>query len=151
MTLQQWLDEYGESHRHPVNKRIHWVCVPAIVFSLVGLLASLPTPLQAFNGYAHWGSLALVLACLYYLVLSRSLFVGMLIVSALALVGNHWLGGIVPLWQASLVIFVTAWIGQFIGHHVEGRKPSFFRDLQFLLIGPAWCLCYLYRSWGLRY
>ncbi len=150
MTLNQWLDEYGQSHRHPLNKRIHWICVPAIVFSLVGLLASLPTPLRGFDGYLNWGSLALLLACLYYWMLSRSLFVGMLIVSTLTLIGNHWLGRLLPLWQASLAIFVIAWIGQFIGHHIEGRKPSFFRDLQFLLIGPAWCLCHVYRSWGLR-
>ena len=33
---------------------------------------------------------------------------------------------------------MIAWIGQFIGHKIEGAKPSFFEDLQFLLIGPAW-------------
>jgi uncharacterized membrane protein YGL010W len=51
----------------------------------------------------------------------------------------------------SLGIFVLAWIGQFIGHHVEGKKPSFFKDLQFLLIGPAWLLGFLFRLAGVRY
>ncbi|HNC31482.1 MAG TPA: DUF962 domain-containing protein, partial [Cyclobacteriaceae bacterium] len=39
--------EYGESHQNPTNKTIHWICVPLIFFSIVGLIASIPaTPLQ---------------------------------------------------------------------------------------------------------
>jgi uncharacterized membrane protein YGL010W len=45
-----------------------------------------------------------------------------------------------PLFYTSLLIFVVAWVGQFYGHHIEGKKPSFLKDLQFLLIGPAWVL-----------
>ena len=56
-----------------------------------------------------------------------------------------------PLWQSCLAIFVVAWIGQFVGHAVEGRRPSFFKDLQFLLIGPLWLLSFAYRRLGLRY
>jgi uncharacterized membrane protein YGL010W len=55
------------------------------------------------------------------------------------------------LWVTSLVIFVAAWIGQFIGHAIEGKRPSFFKDLQFLLIGPLWLLAAAYRRLGLRY
>ena len=39
---------------------------------------------------------------------------------------------------------------QFIGHAVEGKRPSFFKDLQFLLIGPIWLLSNLYRRVGIR-
>jgi uncharacterized membrane protein YGL010W len=151
MTLEQWLVEYGESHRNPINKRIHWMCVPAILFSLVGLLASLPMPVTGLGSWLNWGSLALALACLYYLKLSTLVCVGMVIASSLMVLGNLMLASHVPLAWASLAIFITAWIGQFVGHQIEGRKPAFFKDLQFLLIGPAWCLCYLYRSLGLRY
>ena len=59
--------------------------------------------------------------------------------------------GPLPLWQSSLLIFAVAWIGQFIGHHIEGAKPSFLKDLQFLLIGPAWILGFIYRKFGLNY
>jgi uncharacterized membrane protein YGL010W len=44
-----------------------------------------------------------------------------------------------------LAVFAIAWLGQFIGHKVEGAKPSFFKDLQFLLIGPLWLLSYVYQ------
>ena len=44
------------------------------------------------------------------------------------------------------MVFVLAWIGQFIGHLIEGKRPSFFKDLQFLLIGPAWLMAFVYRA-----
>ena len=50
-----------------------------------------------------------------------------------------------------MAIFVLAWIGQFIGHKIEGEKPSFFEDLQFLLIGPDWLLGAIYQKLGIRY
>ena len=49
------------------------------------------------------------------------------------------------------VLFVAAWVFQFAGHEVEGRKPSFFKDLQFLLIGPAWLMHFIYRRLGIPY
>ena len=53
--------------------------------------------------------------------------------------------------KTSLIIFVIAWIGQFIGHKIEGKKPSFFEDIQFLLIGPAWLLSFIYNKLGIKY
>ena len=47
------------------------------------------------------------------------------------------------------VLFVLAWVGQFIGHKIEGKKPSFFEDLQFLLVGPVWLLRFVYERMGL--
>ena len=56
-----------------------------------------------------------------------------------------------PLWLTSVVIFIVAWIGQFVGHAVEGKRPSFFKDLQFLLIGPLWLLAAAYRRFSVPY
>jgi uncharacterized membrane protein YGL010W len=56
-----------------------------------------------------------------------------------------------PLWLTSVVIFVVAWIGQFVGHALEGKRPSFFKDLQFLLIGPLWLLATAYRRFSVPY
>jgi uncharacterized membrane protein YGL010W len=57
-------------------------------------------------------------------------------------------GTVLPI---SLVVFVLAWIGQFVGHRIEGKKPSFFEDLRFLLIGPLFVLGFLYRRLGISY
>lgn len=153
-TADEWFSEYGESHRNQINKTIHWICVPAIVFSLIGLLWSLPVP-AAFAGispWLNWSSLFVTAAMLYYFALSWPLALGMLLVSVAVLAGNYELAQLeIPLWQISIAIFVIAWIGQFIGHKIEGRKPSFFKDIQFLLIGPIWLLGFVYRKLGIRY
>jgi uncharacterized membrane protein YGL010W len=148
----EWLDEYSESHRNPTNKLLHWICVPVIVVSVIGLLASLPVPaaMHEISPALNWGTLALAAAFVYYLFVSRPLALGMLaIMIVIALVVRALADLPVPLWLSSTVLFVVAWIGQFIGHHFEGRKPSFFKDVQFLLIGPLWLLAFVYRRFGL--
>ena len=57
----------------------------------------------------------------------------------------------IPLWLSSIVAFVILWIMQFVGHHIEGKKPSFFKDIQFLLIGPAWVIGFIYDRLGIDY
>jgi len=158
-TIDQWLSEYGESHQNKTNKLLHWFCVPAILFTVLGLLASIPTA-NLFNWVppqlsvvANWAGVVLVLASLFYLRLSFVMFLGMALISIAMLFGVREIAKIqlAPLWVICLVIFVVAWIGQFIGHNIEGKKPSFFKDLQFLLIGPAWLLGFIYRKVGIKY
>lgn len=152
--IELWLAEYGESHQHPTNKRIHWICVPAIVFSVIGLLWALPAPaaFQQISPALNWAVLFAMAAVVYYFILSVPLGVGAtLVLAALLLLANRLDNVAAPLWAISLVIFVIAWIGQFIGHQVEGRKPSFFQDLQFLMIGPLWLLAAAYRRAGIPY
>ena len=153
--LQQLLDEYGSSHVNRANKLIHWLCVPPIVWSVVALLWSLPFPaaLQSELVPVNWATIAIVLAQVYYYRLSIRLGTGILLFFLLLL----WLTVLVeataawPLWQIALAVFVIAWIGQFIGHVFEGKRPSFFKDLQFLLIGPAWLMSFVYKQLGLSY
>lgn len=138
--IERLLARYGESHRHPVNKAIHWVCVPLITWCVLALLwAASPVATCVF----------VALALCFYLWLSPPIALGMLGVSALLVYPLTQLGSrLLPL---ALAIFVLAWIGQFVGHHVEGRRPSFLEDVSFLLIGPAWLLADVYRRAGIRY
>ena len=152
--VQNWLDEYGESHRNPVNKSLHWICVPLILLSLVGLLWSIPVP-QVFarlSPLLNWGVLFMIAALLYYYALAWRLALGMT-VAVLVIIAI--VGGVeqlpAPLWLVSLGVFVIAWTGQFLGHKIEGRKPSFLKDIQFLLIGPLWLLAFLYRRAHIAY
>lgn len=153
-TLQQWLDEYGESHRNAVNEQLHRICVPLIVLSVAGFLWSLPVP-QAFetiSPWLNWATIVGALAIGYYMALSLPLALGATVVFAamFALLRAGELRD-VPLWQTCAIVFVIAWIGQFIGHAAEGKRPSFFKDVQFLLIGPIWLLAGLYRRVGVSY
>lgn len=141
-TISEWLDEYSDSHQNKTNKLIHWVCVPTIYFSIIGIIAHFSALLTA---------LLLALAFIFYARLDIVLAVAM---AALTLI-MAWLIWILPVGAGFYVgLFVFAWIGQFYGHKVEGKKPSFFKDLQFLLIGPIWCMdAYLAKvvpSWKSR-
>lgn len=151
-TINQWLDEYGESHQNPTNKTVHWICVPLIFFSIVGLLFSVKLSFFSLGGMQ--GNVALIvvgLTLIYYFTLSKSLTVGLLLFTSLCLYLAYLIEqtGFAPLWQVSITIFVLAWIGQFWGHKVEGKKPSFLKDLQFLMIGPAWLMSFIYQRLGI--
>lgn len=154
-TAQQWFDDYGVSHQNKTNKLIHWFCIPLIVFSLLGLLMSIPVPFFEFSVYINFASLFLLMALVFYIRLSFSLFLGFLFLGGLMLILNYYLFETLLYNKSymaliSLAIFVVAWIGQFIGHKIEGEKPSFFEDLQFLLIGPAWLLQFIYKKLGIK-
>lgn len=156
--IDQLLSEYGESHQNETNKSIHWICVPLIFFSIVGLIASIPSGfvqsiLGPGNPYANWATLILILVLIYYVTLSLPLSLGMMLFSLLCLFLANTLArlDIAPLWIISLIIFAVAWIGQFYGHKVEGKKPSFLKDIQFLLIGPAWLMHFIYKRLGIPY
>ena len=155
--VDQLLAEYGESHQNVTNKAIHWICVPLIFFSIVGLIASIPSGIvQSVLGenypYANWATVVLLLVTIYYISLSVSLSIGMVLFAILCLfVAKLIAYSGSPLWLVSIVIFVVAWIGQFYGHKIEGKKPSFFKDLQFLLIGPAWLMHFIYKRIGIPY
>ncbi len=152
-TMKTWLEEYGASHQHPVNKMVHWICVPVIFFTVVALLWTLPVPqVLSLVPYGNWATVGLALAILYYLRLSWRMALGMAVYAVLnvGLVLLWEQHGPVPLWQMAVMLFVAAWAGQFVGHQIEGKKPSFFKDLQFLLIGPAWLMVFIYRRLGIR-
>jgi uncharacterized membrane protein YGL010W len=153
-SVADWLSEYGASHQNRTNKLLHWICVPPIVLAVMGLLWSEPVPgmFRALSPWLNWASLSAAAALLYYLALSARLAAGVLIAFGVLLVLTHALARLPwPLWATSLVIFIVAWIGQFIGHAIEGVRPSFFKDLQFLLIGPLWLLAAAYRRLSVRY
>jgi len=152
---------YAESHLNPTNKLIHWICVPLIVFSILGLIWSIPFPYLAFlgkaNGYINWATFLILFSLWYYLRLSVPLAVAMLLTLFVFAAGIVTLekfqanAGWLPMWQVCLIIFVLAWAGQFIGHKIEGKKPSFLDDIKFLLIGPIWLWHFIFRKLGLKY
>lgn len=159
--VDAYFHKYAESHQNHTNKLIHWICVPLIVFSLLGLVWAIPFPeiavLGRLNGYINWATFLILFSIIYYFRLSPALAVAMLLlifVFAAAIVTLeklHNQSGWPPMWQVCLVIFILSWAGQFIGHKIEGKKPSFLDDLKFLLIGPIWLWHFLFKNAGIRY
>lgn len=153
-SAEQWFSEYAVSHQHPTNKLIHWFAVPTIYATVIGLLWQIPMP---FSGFAeqgiNWALLLLVPALLFYFLLSFSLGLGMTIFSAAVVTLMRALEqqSVIEIWLLSLLIFVVMWVLQFLGHKIEGKKPSFLQDLAFLLIGPAWLLGFILTRLRIRY
>ena len=153
-------DKYAESHQNHTNELIHWICVPLIVFSLLGLVWAIPFPhmdfLGRYNGFLNWASFLIAFSIYYYLKLSPVLSYIMLLVlfgfsyGIIQLEQWHKAGG-PALWQVSLIIFLISWVGQFIGHKIEGKKPSFLDDIKFLLIGPIYLLHLILKKLSVRY
>ncbi len=154
-TANQWLNEYGDSHRNATNKALHWICVPVILWCVLGLwwIAPFPAGLRAAVPAANWAVIVVLAALIYYAFLSVRLALGVLPLLLLMLwsIDALYRSALAPLWLVCIALFVLAWIGQFIGHAIEGKRPSFFKDVQFLMIGPLWLLADLYRRLGIRY
>ncbi len=127
------------------------------MFSLLGLLWTVNLGLGILpTEFAAWENLAVILffgALVFYLLHSLTLAMGMFLISGSMLLIIDYLSGLGSkfLIIVSVSVFVIAWIGQFIGHNIEGKKPSFFKDVQFLLIGPAWLLSFVYSKLGIKY
>lgn len=141
-TLAQWFDEYAINHQNPTNKMIHYLCVPSIFFSVVGLLMCVKLPFLGFNTpiIENLAAIVLIFVLLFYFKISVAMAIKMTTFSILCLVLNFYISNYISLWKFSLALFIVAWIGQFYGHKIEGKKPSFLKDLQFLMIGPAWVI-----------
>ena len=154
--MDQLLDKYGESHQNATNKFIHWICVPSIVFSLFGLLYAIPFPFAEKTWYLNWGAIVALIASLYYFRLSFVMAISMLTFMTLVMLGNSLIYEAVGRSNGMLAlvcfgIFFVAWVGQFIGHKIEGAKPSFIEDVQYLMVGPAWLLHFVFKKLGVKY
>jgi uncharacterized membrane protein YGL010W len=138
--VDQLLAHYGENHQNPRNEVIHFIAIPLIALSLLGMLFAL----HPYVAYAF-----LVASLVYYARLSMVFLVSMALFSAAMLAVVFAMGAqVLPL---SVAIFVGAWILQFIGHKIEGKKPSFFEDLQYLWVGPLFVLSKLFGKLGVRW
>lgn len=137
--INDWFDDYSVCHQHSTNKMIHWLCVPLIYFSILMML-------WAWQPWVVIG--VAIIVHIFYFFLSIPLMMGMTLITTLMLF-LVWAMPY-PFW-VGLALFVIGWVGQFLGHKIEGKKPAFFDDMVFLLIGPLWCLGYLYRKVKIAY
>lgn len=140
-SLEQWLGQYAESHQNRRNQIIHKICVPLIFFSVFGMLWDL----QVQGIRVAW--IVAILGMIFYVrlgVKASLLMIFQLAVSFAIL--NFWSEHSGSVFLPNLGIFVVAWIGQFVGHNIEGKRPSFFVDLQFLLVGPLWVFSFIFKN-----
>jgi len=149
--IQQLLSAYGESHTNSTNKAIHWICVPTIFFSIVGFFYGIELPYQIAGIQLNLAMVMMLVLVVYYFLLSKTLWIGMLFFGILCLWICYYFqtNGWIPLLNFCLILFAISWVAQFYGHKIEGKKPSFLKDIQFLLIGPAWLMSFIYKKIGI--
>lgn len=146
-TLPGYMSEYSESHQNPTNVMIHKICVPAIMFSVIGIIKAIPVPLS-WPLWFDWSYVFVIGSLIYYALFKNPrVFLAMVLMVTPMMIILELLRP--RFFVLSVVIFVVAWIGQFIGHKIEGKKPSFFRDLLFLLIGPVWTMNQVTKKMGI--
>ncbi len=153
-TVQEWFAEYSVSHQHPINKKIHFFAVPAIYLTVFGMMWHIPMPFATLaEQQITWPLVMAMPILLFYFNLSRAIGIGMTIFTAFVVIFIRWFESEIEfsLTLSSALFFAVLWILQFVGHAIEGKKPSFFKDLQFLLIGPAWILGFVLNKIGIRY
>ena len=152
-SIDRWFASYSGDHRNSTNQWLHVVCVPLILWSAIALLWCIPVPGTLF-GPGAWAALVMFMTWSFYYRHSRTLGMGMLLIFVLMSWATRWLHselGTMGLLILAGGVFVVAWIGQFVGHHIEGKRPSFLTDLTYLLIGPIWVLNKLYRKLGWKH
>lgn len=151
--IDRYLGNYAEDHRNETNQLIHWICVPPIVWTVVAFLWLIPVP-AAIGKPGLWAALAAVGAMGFYIRLSKKLAIAMFAVLvaylAITYLIHAAIGPTAMLWTA-VAVFVVAWIGQFIGHQIEGARPSFFTDVTYLLVGPIYLMGKVFRRLGISY
>lgn len=154
--IDHLFSEYAESHQNPTNKTIHWICVPLIFWSILGFISLIPSPhifIEYFGMISIVSLVAIFLVTFFYFRLSWRIA---LIMVFIMLLMEHLVYFINikfqhKSWICFLSVFVLSWIGQFYGHKIEGKKPSFLKDLQFLLVGPIWLLHFILKKFGIKY
>jgi uncharacterized membrane protein YGL010W len=132
------INEYHKDHLNPFNQKIHKLCVPLIMWSIIGLIWSIPSPGYLTQLNLNWALLFIFASMSYWLVLSFKYFLLMLPFIIGIIYSVYWVGLNSNILLASIVVFIISWLFQFWGHKIEGKKPSFFQDVTFLLIGPLW-------------
>ena len=154
--IDQLFPEYAESHQNHTNKTIHWICVPLIFWSILGFVSLIPAPhffVRYFGAISLVSLAALLLVTVFYFRLSWRIALIMILIMLLM---EH-LAYFINIkfenksWIVFLAVFIISWIGQFYGHKIEGKKPSFLKDLQFLLVGPIWLLHFILKKLKIKY
>lgn len=152
-SIDLWLSEYAESHTHPVNKLIHWCAVPVIYMTVFGLIWDIPKPESFTPAWLNWATILAIPALLFYFSLSLVMGLAMTFFTIVVVAILTWYQSLewMPIALLSIILFAIMWVFQFIGHYVEGKKPSFFKDIQFLLVGPMWLMAFVLKRLNIKY
>lgn len=136
--LTSYFNDYHEYHRTAGNQFCHYIGVPTIVFSLLGMLSMVTfgnDEMKAMLIRPDLGMALLLFGVGFYLYIDWKIALPF----TLALFGMYFLGRAVSSFWTLLAIQAGGWVVQYIGHlHYEKKSPAFYKNLTHLFIGPIW-------------
>ena len=151
-TLVEEMSVYAAYHRDATNKAIHFIFVPLIVWSAMGLLIQAGSwPLGSLEvTLAHVIAVALLI---YYLWLDLPLGIAMVFLFTFMLVTalqvDAALGS--TAWMLFLAVFAGSWVAQLVGHKAfEHRKPALVDNLWQVFVAPIFVMAEWAFALGLR-
>lgn len=144
---------YAAYHRNPVNRAIHFVFVPAIVWTLMIALDKLP--LFTVSNVTVTAAFVITAVLLtWYIALDLSLGIAATAVFTVLLVGAIQINATVSpaaAWGIAGGLFVASWIFQFVGHGVwEKRRPALMDNLFQVFVAPMFIISETAFSLGFR-
>lgn len=135
--LASYFTDYAEYHSTSGNVACHYVGIPLIVVSLIGLASLVTFGNSSFEASLirpDLGFVVVLLAMSYYIYLDWKIAISFFIV----LMGCYFIGRALPL-PVLIGMQVVGWPVQYIGHlHYEKNSPAFYKNLAHTLIGPLW-------------
>ncbi|MFC3120090.1 Mpo1 family 2-hydroxy fatty acid dioxygenase [Agaribacter flavus] len=150
--VDRLIKHYGESHQNKTNVLIHAIAVPSIYFVTIGLIWSIPVPAFIAQFNITWAHILVVPTLMYYFKLSGAMGAAMTLLTIGVFVGLSALATVgINVLYFCLALFVAMWILQFVGHKIEGKKPSFFEDLRYLLVGLMWWWVHWFKRVNIQY
>ncbi len=142
---------YKEYHQNNINKIIHILCIPLIIWSFSVLLNSFvfnfgiifyniqQNVSYNFNVNIYLNFILLSLYLLYYTILDTKSFLPMFIFLYFIWITSYYffISSQYPYYY-SLIINIFSWIMQFIGHVIfEGNRPALMDSIkQSFLMAP---------------
>ena len=152
--IDGWLELYELTHRDLRNPLVYWAAVPMVVLGTVGLLWSLPTPVEfaEISPLLNWGSAFLMATAIYYFIISLSLAIGMLpFLLGIAAVQVWLVQSAYPQLGVSVGLLVAGTAGLWLGRPGGARFGAVWQDLQLMMIGPVWLLSALYKRFNVPF
>ena len=144
------LSTYKSVHLNPKNIKTHFVGVPAIIWALMVWLNLIELP-YSFGQSGINLTIAMPIffgILIYYFILHTKLAIGQVIFFIPTFYFAYYVSQMDNAGLIALVVFVVAWIFQFVGHHFEKAKPAFVDDLNQLLIGPLFMMAEVFFMLG---
>ena len=152
---------YNDYHTHPINKVIHFFCIPIIIFTTLNFVSLYKIVGSSTSGFHKkdvfaFDTILYNFYCVFYFYkfnspISIFMNIYFTIIYSYAyyyrVVNSKYESktDILNKWQKkNIKLFLGAWLLQIIGHLIEGNNPAFMDNFsQTFLYAPAFSLNHL--------